>query len=259
MATDAYSFIWQRTEMSALDSFCSTSYSVSIAGQVKQRLSCHCTAYTFISTLAPVLSIHTVVICLFLGKTVRPLSQQPLVCLHHLCGSTSSRSLATNTIWADFLSSSPYFFPLALFGLHLLWHRYSTNKHKSFFFFFSSSKCPEQWDGFTHQYNTSVMMCVLENANLGTQMGGGYMFWQTKPNSVQSSAKLSGSYPKANYQLCLDLHLGKIIASFRREVNEMADQSQSHFNCGQGINPYFRSEYKTPLPKAKFDSPAAFS
>lgn len=103
------------------------------------------------------------------------------------------------------------------------------------------------------------MMCVLENVNLGTQMGGGYMFWQTKPNSVQSSAKLSGSYPKANYQLCLDLLLGNIIASFRREVNEMADQSQSHFNCGQGINPYFRSEYKTPLPKAKFNSPAAIS
>lgn len=50
--------------------------------------------------------------------------------------------------------------------------------------------------------------------------------WQTKSDSVQPSAKLSGRYPKANYQPGLDLHLGEIIAIFQREAGTVAHQGK---------------------------------
>lgn len=57
-----------------------------------------------------------------------------------------------------------------------------------------------------------------------TQAGIGHMSWQTKSDSVQPSAKLSGRYPKTNYQLSLNLNLGEIIAIFWMEAGLMAHQ-----------------------------------
>lgn len=96
MAGDIHSFVCQRTEVSAFLSFYSIFYAVSISSQVKKRLSYHCTVYALRSMLAPVLLIYG-----FVGFYREAFGQQPLLCVHHDCRSTSGRALTTSTIGAD--------------------------------------------------------------------------------------------------------------------------------------------------------------
>lgn len=61
MAGDTHSYTWQRTD-ATVPNFCSISYIVRIADQVKKRLTHHCPAHASRSMFASVLLIYTVLI-----------------------------------------------------------------------------------------------------------------------------------------------------------------------------------------------------
>lgn len=222
MAGDFHSYTWQRTDAN----FCSIFYVVGIAEQVRKRLSHHCPAHASRSMFASVLLIYTVLIVSSNGSEA--FGQQPLLSLHQHHGSTSQKSPTTSTIRADqlFVHLSSRLLPLSLFGLHLPVS--SATQHTNIFTVF----------GFFFQFKVSFspatsiipVLCSVSYRTIQwdflTQAGIGHMSWQTKSDSVQPSAKLSGRYPKTNYQLSLNLNLGEIIAIFWMEAGLMAHQGK---------------------------------